>query len=55
METIEKQIVKCKVEIFDLLRKIEGMQNMVNQVSEAKQKKLKELLDLEASLQKNVK
>ena len=44
----DDRITELKVEVFDLMRKIEGIQNILNPVIETKQKRLHELFALEA-------
>lgn len=49
---VDDKIIILKAEIFDLLKKQNGLQNQLNQMEQAKQTKLKELNILEKGNEK---
>lgn len=44
------RVINLKLQIFDLMRKFETLQNLISQLVKTKDKRLKELQDLEAKL-----
>lgn len=44
------RVINLKLQIFDLMRKFETLQNLIGRLVETKDKKLKELQGLEAKL-----
>lgn len=41
------RLIELKVLVFDMMRRLEMLQNAMNQIVEAKNRNLKELIDLE--------
>ena len=44
------RVIELKVATFDLVRKLEALQNLMTKLIKVKQEKLKELQDLESKL-----